>query len=190
MTLWAHLTLTVFWVANGLVFVILLFATGQWMRIVPTTWQVFPNALSAALQYLSLSWPVDNGWVNYNGLQLLTYFVTVFVAAPLLIISGYRTSSAWRGSKELSRLFRLQVARKIHYWVMVYYVVFIVVHVGLVFLTGALRNLNHIYAANDGDSWLGFGIFTISVAAIVAGWFATQGMLLRSIAGLTGRISR
>ena len=28
-----------------------------------------PNALSVLIQYLSLDWPADNGWVAYNGLQ-------------------------------------------------------------------------------------------------------------------------
>ncbi|MEU8247905.1 hypothetical protein [Nonomuraea sp. NPDC048916] len=30
-------------------YVVLLFATGQWVRIVPSDWAVVPNALSAAL---------------------------------------------------------------------------------------------------------------------------------------------
>jgi hypothetical protein len=35
--LWFHLTLDALWVLNGLIFIVLLFATGQWMRIVPTS---------------------------------------------------------------------------------------------------------------------------------------------------------
>jgi hypothetical protein len=35
----------------------LLFWTGQWPRLVPTTWEVFPNAALTALQYLSLTFP-------------------------------------------------------------------------------------------------------------------------------------
>lgn len=52
-----------------------------------------------------------------------------------------------------------------HFPVMVYFVLFIVVHVALVFATGALRNLNHMYASlgsTDGmryaDNWTGFWI--------------------------------
>ena len=41
---WWHLGVDVLWLANGLVFYVLLFSTGQWRRIVPTTWQVFPSA--------------------------------------------------------------------------------------------------------------------------------------------------
>ena len=45
---------------------VLLFATGHWQRLVPTSWDVFPNALSVLIQYLSLDWPTENGWVAYN----------------------------------------------------------------------------------------------------------------------------
>ena len=71
LTLWAHLSFDAVWVINGIVFIIVLFATGQWMRVVPTSWDVIPNAVSAALQYLSLNWPIEDGWVNYNSLQLI-----------------------------------------------------------------------------------------------------------------------
>src|SRR5699024_9852003 len=105
LTMWFHLSLDILWVANGLIFIILLFVTGHWMRIVPTSWDVFPNALSAGLQFLTLDWPTENGWVNYNALQLLTYFTTVFIAAPLAIISGFRLSSFW--SKKWTRASQL-----------------------------------------------------------------------------------
>ncbi|WP_421014458.1 FAD-binding protein, partial [Glutamicibacter creatinolyticus] len=45
-------------------------------------WDVFPNALSSALQYASFDWPLENSWTNYNALQMITYFLVVFVAAP------------------------------------------------------------------------------------------------------------
>ncbi|HEX2247436.1 MAG TPA: hypothetical protein VHH13_07800, partial [Arthrobacter sp.] len=61
---WLHQSLDVFWVLNGLIFIVLLFATGQWMRIVPTSWDIFPNMLSTGIQYVSLDWPTENGWVH------------------------------------------------------------------------------------------------------------------------------
>ena len=97
-TVWLHNAFDIVWVLNGLVYVVLLFVSGQWLRIVPTSWDVIPNAISAALQYASLDWPTENGWVNYNGLQLLAYFATVFIAAPLAIITGFRMSVLWPGS--------------------------------------------------------------------------------------------
>jgi sulfoxide reductase catalytic subunit YedY len=67
---------------NGIIVYALLFWTDQWQSLVPTTWEVFPNAASTALQYLSLNFPVEESWTRYNSLQRLTYFITVFVAAP------------------------------------------------------------------------------------------------------------
>src|SRR5699024_1776376 len=91
---WWHLGVDTLWLLNGVVFMVLLFVTGHWIRLVPTSWDVFPNALSVAIQYLSLDWPLENGWYVYNSLQLLAYFVTVFVAAPLALITGLGMSPA------------------------------------------------------------------------------------------------
>ncbi len=189
--LWFHLTLDALWMINGVIFVILLFATGQWMRIVPTSWDVFPNAVSAGLQYLSLNWPTDNGWVNYNSLQLLTYFVTVFIAAPLAFITGLRMSGAWpKDATKLNKIYKIELARAVHVPVMLYFVFFIIVHVTLVLATGALRNLNHMYGGSDEVNWWGFSIFAVSLVVMAAAWVLAQPLFLRPIAALTGKVGR
>lgn len=190
LTIWFHQSLDILWIVNGLIFVVLLFVTGQWMRIVPTSWEVFPNALSAALQYVSLDWPTENGWVNYNSLQQLAYFTTVFVAAPLAIITGVRMSGIWpKNAKALNKAYPVEWARKVHFPVMLYFVVFIVIHVILVFATGALRNLNHMYAATDADNWVGFWLFVLSLVVIAAAWVAARPLVLAPIARLFGTVS-
>jgi thiosulfate reductase cytochrome b subunit len=190
LALWFHLVLDALWILNGIVFAVLIFATGQWARIVPTSWDVFPNALSAALQYASLNWPTENGWVNYNSLQLLTYFITVFIAAPLAFITGLRMSSAWpKNAKALNKAYPIEAARAVHFPVMIYFAAFIVVHVFLVLATGALRNLNHMYGGSDDVSWVGFGIFAASVAVMVAAWFLARPLFLSPIASLMGKVS-
>ncbi|MGO4384509.1 cytochrome b/b6 domain-containing protein [Specibacter sp. RAF43] len=189
--LWFHLTMDALWVLNGLIFIIVILATGQWLRIVPTRWDVFPNAISAGLAYLSLNWPTESGWVNYNSLQQLTYFVTVFIAAPLAIITGLRMSGAWpKDARTLNRIYPIEAARKVHFPVMIYFVLFIVVHVTLVLATGALRNLNHMYGASDALNWWGFGIFAASLLVTVGAWLAARPLFLRPIAALTGTVSK
>lgn len=47
---WWHFSVNLLWTLNGVAIYILLFSTDQWRRIVPTTWDVFPNAISTALQ--------------------------------------------------------------------------------------------------------------------------------------------
>lgn len=188
--LWLHQSLDVLWLANGLIFVVLLFASGHWMRIVPTSWEVFPNALSALLQYMTLDWPVENGWVNYNSLQQLMYFIVVFIAAPLAALTGVRMSEFWpKNAKTLSKIYPVEVARAVHFPTMLFFVLFILIHVFLVFSTGALRNLNHMFGGTDVVNWVGFWLFAAAIAVTVAGWYAARPILLAPVAKLFGQVS-
>ncbi|WP_454116938.1 cytochrome b/b6 domain-containing protein [Microbacterium aurum] len=197
LTAWFHQSLDLLWVGNGVVFIVLLFVTGQWVKIVPTDPDVFVHALSAGLQYLSLDWPTENGWVHYNALQQLAYFTTVFIAAPLAIATGVRMSGLWSPRwVRLSAIYPVELARRIHVPVMLYFVAFIIVHVALVFATGALRNLNHMYAAQgstDPDefasNWTGLWIFSISLILIVGAIVAARPVILAPIARLFGAVS-
>jgi len=177
---WWHLGTDTLWLLNGLVYYVLLFATPHWHRLVPASWEVFPNALSVLIQYLSLNWPAETGWVAYNSLQLLAYFITVFVAAPLALITGLGMSPALSTRfKPISKVLSIQVARSLHFMVLVWFLVFIVIHVTLVFTTGLLRNLNHIYAGRNDDSWVGFWIFAASMVVVIVGWVAATPFTFR-----------
>lgn len=193
---WLHQGLNIFWVVNGAIFIILLFVTGQWLRVIPTSVEVFPNAISAMLQYLSLDWPTDNGWVNYNSLQQLAYFATIFIAAPLSAITGFRMSESWPRESRLSKAFPVEWARSLHFPLMIYFVGFIVVHIALVFTTGALRNLNHMFAAQGSadpsvyaSNWTGFWLFALAMAVIAGAWVAARPIVLAPIARIFGQVS-
>jgi thiosulfate reductase cytochrome b subunit len=189
--LWLHITTDSLWVVNGVLFYVLIFTTGQWTRIVPTSWDVFPNAVSAAIQYASLSWPTEDGWVNYNALQLLSYFAIVFIVAPLSILTGLRMSPSWpKDAARLNAAFPIEAARALHFPLMIVFVAFTVVHVTLVLATGALRNLNHMYAATDATHWGGFWIFLASLVVIAAAWIALRPVSLRAIASTMGTVTR
>ena len=188
--LWLHQSLDILWLVNGLIFVVLLFASGHWMRIVPTSWEVFPNALSALLQYMTLDWPIENGWVNYNSLQQLMYFLVVFIAAPLAAITGVRMSEFWpKNAKTLNKIYPVEVARAVHFPTMLFFVLFILIHVFLVFSTGALRNLNHMFGGTDVVNWVGFWLFAAAIGVTVAAWYAARPILLAPIAKLFGQVS-
>ncbi len=190
LTIWFHQALDVLWLVNGVIFVVLLFVSAHWVRLVPTSWEVFPNALSALLQYVSFDWPTENGWVNYNSLQQIMYFLTVFVAAPLAAVTGVRMSGLWpKNAERLSRAYPIEWARKVHFPVMIYFVIFIVIHVALVVLTGFLRNLNHMYASTDAAGWTGFWVFLASLVVIALGWAAARPLVIAPIAKLFGTVS-
>lgn len=190
LTLWFHQSLDVLWLVNGVIFVVALWGSGHWVRIVPTQWEVFPNAISAFLQYVSLSWPTESGWSNYNSLQQLAYFTTVFIAAPVAGATGWRMSGLWPNrATRLSRVFPVEWARALHFPVMLYFVAFIAFHVALVFATGALRNLNHMFGNSDEINWTGFAIFAAATAVTIAAWFAARPVVLASVARLTGKVT-
>jgi thiosulfate reductase cytochrome b subunit len=177
---WWHYSTTRRWMINGVVFYVLLFSTDQWLRIVPTTWAVFPNAASTALQYLSLTFPVDQSWTRYNGLQQLAYFATIFIAAPVSIVTGLMQSPAisnragWFG-----RLLNRQRARSIHFLALWWFLFFIVAHVTLVFITDARANLNMMFAGVHDGSWSGFAVLVPAMALVALAWWWAAPFTLR-----------
>ena len=177
---WWHFSFGLLWIINGIVFYALLFWTGQWLRLVPTTWEVFPNAASTALQYLSLTFPADESWTRYNSLQQLAYFITVFVAAPVSILTGFMQGPAisnrlgWFG-----RILNRQLARSIHFLAMWWFLFFILVHVTLVFITGARINLNMMFAGVNDGSWSGFAVFIPAMALVSVTWWLASPFTVR-----------
>jgi methionine sulfoxide reductase catalytic subunit len=177
---WWHFSFGLLWMINGIVVYALLFWTGQWPRLVPTTWEVFPNAASTALQYLSLTFPPDESWTRYNSLQQLTYFITVFIAAPTSILTGFMQGPAisnrlgWFG-----RVLNRQRARSIHFLAMWWFLLFILIHVTLVFITGARVNLNMMFAGVNDGSWSGFAIFVAAMALLAVTWWLASPFTIR-----------
>lgn len=193
LNVWFHVSLDTLWLLNGIVFIVLLFVAGQWMRIVPTNWDVVPNAISAAVQYASLDWPTENPWVAYNALQVLAYFVIVFVVSPLAILTGARLSPRWPLEARINRVIPERPIRWLHNFLLVVFIVFIVQHVALVFLTGALVNLNAMYAATGSTgpepaSMLGLSIFFGSLVIMFLGWIAARPSVLVAIAERSGTV--
>ena len=177
---WWHFSITLLWMINGVVFYVLLFATGQWLRLVPTTWDVIPNAVSTALQYLSLTFPAEHSWTRYNSLQQVIYFITVFIAAPTSILTGLMQSPAisnrlgWFG-----RALNRQRARSIHFIALWWFLIFIFIHVTLVFITGARANLNMMFAGLNDGSWRGFANFVPAMALLALTWCLASPFTIR-----------
>jgi sulfoxide reductase catalytic subunit YedY len=178
-----HFASILFWVGNGVVFVVMLLATQQWRRLIPNSWQIVPDAWNVFVHYATFHFPADeNTFYRYNALQQLAYFSAVFVLAPLAIITGPSMSPAltnrfrWYAKVPGNR----QIGRSLHFLIMLAYLGFIVSHVGMVIMTGFARNLNHIVVGTDDTYdvdprglWLGLlGIGIVIAANAVANWLA------------------
>src|SRR5215469_8355318 len=176
---WWHFSCDLLWLINGIVFYVLLFTTHQWQRLVPRSLDVFPNALSMALQYLALTPPPTEAWVRYNALQQLAYFTTVFIAAPGAAFFGLMQAPAIANRFFIGKLVNRQVARSIHFFIMLYFVGFIGVHVSLVFITGMRKNLNHITLGTDTSGWGGTIIAFIAIAILATIWIRVSPFTLK-----------
>ena len=155
-----HFVSALFWVLNGAIYVSLLFITDHWRRIVPTSWNVFPDAWAVFVHYATFHLPPEpDGFYHYNALQQLSYFGVIFVLAPLSILTGPSMSPAlvnrFRWYRKLPG--NRQVGRSIHFLVLCGYALFVIAHVTMVLITGFARNMNHIVIGTD--DLLRFGMY-------------------------------
>ena len=177
---WWHFTFDLLWVLNGLLYYVLLFTTNQWLRVVPTSWDVFPNALSTLIQYLSLNFPVEHTWTVYNGLQQLTYFVTIFIAAPIAFITGVMQGPAFSNKLGwFAKFMNRQLARTIHFIVLGWFLFFILVHTALVFITGLRQNLNYMVVGVNDGSWNGFLIYVPVMIILIGIWIMVSPLTIK-----------
>jgi methionine sulfoxide reductase catalytic subunit len=150
-----HFISVIGWILVGLSYYILLFATGQWHRYWPYSWSIFPEALNDVVTYMSFNLPPLLPGEHLDAMQKLAYAGVVFVLAPFQILTGAAQSPAiearfpwyvrmWGGR---------QCARSLHFLGLVAFLVFIVIHLSMVFfwgwgpltasmIFGSVRNVN------------------------------------------------
>jgi methionine sulfoxide reductase catalytic subunit len=172
-----HFLCVLFWVLNGLFFVILLFASGQWRRILPSDWHIFPEAWSVFVHYATFHMPPEpDGYYRYNSLQHLAYGSVVFLMAPLSILTGLAMSPAV--DNYFSWYPRLlggrQFARSIHFLLLLGYLGFITVHVLMVVVTDLPRNMDHIVLGTNGTSPEGLILGAVGIGVILFACYAAH----------------
>ncbi|MHB1065191.1 MAG: molybdopterin-dependent oxidoreductase [Georgenia sp.] len=148
-----HGLITALWILNGLIYVVLLFGTGQWRRIVPTSWGIFGEAWESLKIYAGFDVPSLELFSPYDALQQLGYFSVVFLIAPLMIATGAAMSPAVAGRFPwYPKLFGgRQAARSIHFLGMAAFVGFALIHVALVLLVHPEHNLVHMMLGQEYD---------------------------------------
>src|SRR5690242_8980554 len=125
-----HLMTVPFWVATGAVYITLVFASGYWRELVPTSWSIFPDAVRAVGVYLTFHLPPEWHGHPFNAAQQLSYFVVVFVLAPLQVATGAAMSPAVIGRfPRYAKLFGgRQKARSLHFVGLIAFALFLVIH--------------------------------------------------------------
>lgn len=191
---WHFITVTGF-VACWITYFVLLLATGQWRRYVPTSWDTFSQAGQDMLAYLAFTMPQPLDGMVFNALQQLSYGFVILVLTPLVILTGAFQSPAI--ANHFSRITRLlggrQVIRSIHFLCMVGYVVFFVVHLVLVFLHGYLHETSKMVFGHSDKPILGGVIFSLGLLLVLAlhvfatRWTLTKGRAVEKLHNLVVR---
>lgn len=157
------------WVLNGLVYVILLFATGLWRRIIPTSWDIFPEAWDSFVVYAGFGVPSIEHFQPYDALQMLGYTFVIFILAPFMMLTGVAMAPAIRSRYPwyVKMWGGHQGARSLHFIGMVLMAGFIVMHVSLVFLVHRENNVVHMVFGDVDTARYAQGL-VIMIATIVA----------------------
>jgi methionine sulfoxide reductase catalytic subunit len=163
-----HFFSMIFWFANGVAYYILLFTSGEWIRLIPTSWDIFPQAVKDAMIYATLHFPPQGD--PYNPLQQLTYFGVVFLLGPFMIATGAAMSPAIAARfPRYQKIFKgRQVARSLHFLGMVAFILFIIVHIIMVSVERFPENMGNIILGNEEGISLGIaiGLFALLVVSV------------------------
>ena len=127
-------------VLTGLLYVISSFFTGHLRKnLLPRgadlSWRAFSTAIADHLRFERPS--AAEAW-SYNVLQRLTYLFVIFVLFPLVIWTGLAMSPAFVSAvpATVNLLGGQQSARTLHFFVSVALLLFLLVHVVMVFVAG------------------------------------------------------
>jgi len=127
-------------VVTGLLYTISILFTGHLRRgLLPSgsdlSWKVLASEISKHLRFARPS--AVEAW-SYNVLQRLAYLLVIFVAFPLVIWTGLAMSPSFVSAvpAAVNLLGGQQSARTIHFFVSVFLVLFLLVHVVMIFVSG------------------------------------------------------
>ena len=166
-----HFFSLIFWILNGVVYVALLFATGEWSRLIPTSWSIFPDAWHSLVTYLTLQIPPTSEFRPYDPLQQLTYAAVVFLLTPLMILMGAAMSPSIEAHFPwYVRLFGgKQGARSLHFLGMLAFTLFTIMHTLLVLYVHFQDNIrNIVLGSQQGSLGLAVAIAVVALLIILA----------------------
>jgi thiosulfate reductase cytochrome b subunit len=142
-------------VFTGLLYVIFGFFTGHFRKnLLPAGTGLSWSALSKAIaNRLRFERPSAAEASSYNLLQRLTYLFVIFVLFPLVIWTGLAMSPAFVSAvpATVNLLGGQQSARTLHFFVSLFLVLFLLVHVVMVFIAGFRSRMRAMITGRAGS---------------------------------------
>jgi thiosulfate reductase cytochrome b subunit len=139
-------------VFNGLAFAVYAFASRHFGRDLLPKKRDLRNIGKDIIDHLHLRFPKGEEALHYNVLQKLAYFTVIFILGPLIVLTGLTMSPTMNSAfPELLFIFGgRQSARTIHFLCAFGFVIFFIVHIVMVVLSGPLNNLRAIITGRYG----------------------------------------
>jgi len=116
------------------------FRSALWPRAADLSWMSLSRSLRDHLRFTR---PKEEDTWSYNVLQRITYLGVVFVMFPLFIWTGLAMSPAVTAAFPFAATAfgGRQTARTLHFFLTVLFVLFVAIHVGMVWLAGFRRRM-------------------------------------------------
>jgi len=113
------------------------------------SWQGFSTAIR---HHLLFKRPEEDALSSYNLPQRLTYLLVIFILFPLVIWTGLAMSPAFVSAfpATVTLLGGRQTARTLHFFISVALLVFLLVHIGMVFVSGFSRRMRAMITGHTG----------------------------------------
>ena len=170
-----HFFSVIFWVLNGVIYVVLLFTTGEWARLIPTSWSIVPAAFHTFLTYITFHIPPASDFHPYDPLQQLTYAAVVFLLGPFMLLTGATMSPAIAAHYPwYIKLFGgRQVGRSLHFLSLIAFILFIIVHTALILIVHFQSNIRDIVLGSEQASLslaIGIAIAALVLVAVIYMW--------------------
>jgi thiosulfate reductase cytochrome b subunit len=123
-------------------------------NLVPAATDLSPRALSNTIaNHLRFKLPGEAGAWSYNVLQRLTYLFVIFVLFPLVIWTGLAMSPAVASAfpTTVTVFGGQQSARTIHFFVSVFLLLFLLVHIVMICLAGFRNRMRAMITGRAGE---------------------------------------
>lgn len=138
-----HFFFAWFFLLNGLAYLIWSLGSGHLRRDLAPSGKELKHVGASILEHARLKFPKGEEAKRYNVLQKLTYLFVALILLPLMLLTGLAMSPGMDAAFPflLDMFGGRQSARTIHFIAASFIVIFVVVHLVMVLITGVWNNL-------------------------------------------------
>ena len=164
-----HFISVVLWVTLMFGYWVLLLVTGQWRRYWPEDLSVFGQAWNDLVSYMAFVVPPAMEGYPFNAIQQLSYgFVVLILPLWMMVTGAFQSPAINNHFPRISKAMGgRQVIRTLHFWGLMAYLIFMVIHVAMVVLHGWGAETAKMVFGDEGNPVVAGIIYIVGLLFIV-----------------------